>query len=127
MSPWPFRRRETDPPLGQAGERLAQKHLRRKGLKILARNYRCPAGEADLVALDPAGPCLVFVEVKTRSRDDQVLPESAVDADKQRRLRNIARYYCSHHETNELSVRFDVVAVCGTGRKANIRHIPEAF
>ena len=48
---WPFRRRG-NLPLGARGERLAKRFLKRRGLKILATNYRCPAGEADLIVLD---------------------------------------------------------------------------
>ena len=50
--------------IGAQGERLAEKYLRRRGCRVLARNYRCPRGEVDLIVLD--GQAVVFVEVKTR-------------------------------------------------------------
>ncbi len=128
---WPFRP-DTSP--GRRGERLAAKSLRRSGYKILARNYRCPAGEADLIALDPStrrplgAESIVFVEVKTRARDDFVDPESAVDRRKRRRLTRVAEYYLAHHDTGECPVRFDVVAVVDSGGgRPEIRHIPDAF
>jgi putative endonuclease len=116
---WPFRRWADDKPgqkLGEEGETLAAKHLRRKGYKILARNYRCPAGEADIIALDKSradgyAGVVVFVEVKTRSSDQNVLPESAINQRKQGQLLRVARYYLSDPRRAELPARFDSVAV----------------
>ena len=99
-------------------------------VKILAKNYRCPAGEADLLALDKSGAeeTLVFVEVKTRSSDKYTVPESAVNSAKQQKLRGIAEYYLATHNTGPRGVRFDVVSiVIPPGGEPNIRHIPEAF
>lgn len=125
---WPFRRRRS---LGQIGEKLAVKHIRRRGGKILARNYRCPVGEVDIIALDPSGrsgETIVFVEVKTRTGEQYVCPESAVDRRKRRQLVRVAKYYLSHHRAEGYSVRFDVVAVvAGPGGKRQVRHIPDAF
>jgi putative endonuclease len=104
--------------------------LRTLGLKILAVNYRCPVGEADLIALDrrDSAETIVVVEVKTRSSDRYTNPESAVNPDKQRRLRNVARHYLAERETGNLDVRFDVVSVLLRPRgPAEIRHIPGAF
>jgi putative endonuclease len=99
-------------------------------MKILARNYRCPEGEADLVALDCsskrncAGETIVFVEVKTRSDDAYTDPESAVDGEKRRRMRGVARYYLAGRQTAGLAVRFDIVSVViRPGRKPEIRHL----
>lgn len=121
---------------GSTGEHIAGKFLARRGLKILARNYRCPVGEADLVALDKStrkdAGCdtLVFVEVKTRGSDYFTDPEFAVDSDKQRRLRKIAEYYLSRHDADELNVRFDIVAIVmgeAAEKKPRIKYIPDAF
>ena len=114
--------------LGPRGEKLARKYLKQTGLKILAANYRCPAGEADLIALDKSANAIAVVEVKTRSSARYVAPESAVTAEKQRRLRRIARYYLSTNDTGEMTLRFDVVSiVLRAGEKPEIRHIPDAF
>jgi len=125
---WPFRRGES---AGQRGERLAVRRLRRKGHKILARNYRCPAGEVDVISLDRSadlGETVVFVEVKTRAGSALASPESAVDADKRGRLVRVARYYLAHHDTEDRPVRFDVVSVTLHDRaKPEITHIPDAF
>ncbi len=131
---WPFGRAAGSSPLGRRGEQLARKFLKRRGLKILARNYRCPAGEADIIALDGStrasdgAETLVFVEVKTRRSDFYTDPHSAVDADKRRRLQKIAKYYLAGHDAEDLNVRFDVVSiVVRTEQKPEITHIPNAF
>jgi putative endonuclease len=114
--------------LGRQGESLARRHLRRAGLKILARNYRCAAGEADLIALDRRAGQIVFVEVKTRSDDHYVEPTSAVNSAKQQRYGRIARTYLAGHDTGNLAVRFDVVSVViPPGAKPAVTHIPQAF
>lgn len=123
-----LRRQGPDEPLGRRGEKLAARYLRRNGIKLLARNYRCPVGEADLIGLD--GETIVFAEVKTRSGTDQAAPEANVDARKQRHCRNVARYYLSRHDTADRPVRFDVLAVVlppDRRAKPRIRHIPDAF
>jgi len=135
---WPFRpgtsRRKSNSPLGPLGEKLAARCLRRKGCKILARNFRCPPGEADIIALDAStrersgAETIVFVEVKTRTGEAYVAPESAVDAGKRRQLARVARYYLSRHDAADYAVRFDVVAVVfDEGGKPRVRHVPDAF
>lgn len=132
---WPFRRgRSAQTASGRAGargEKAAERFLRRAGYAILARNYRCPAGEADLIALDPSGEggeAIVFVEVKTRATDRHVGPESAVDARKRRQLTRVASYYLARHDTADRPVRFDVVAVVAPAAgRCEVRHIPDAF
>ncbi len=124
---WPFGRRE---PLGRRGERLAARFLRRKGLKILGRNYACPGGEIDLIALERpprregGAETIVFVEVKTRSSAGPAAPQSAVDAAKKRRLRRAARHYLSRHRAAGHPTRYDVIAiVLPPDAKPDIRHI----
>ncbi len=134
---WPFRGDGTgrsDARLGRRGERLAARTLRREGLKILARNYRCPAGEVDLIALDPStraacgAETIAFVEVKTRASARHVAPESAVDRRKQRQLAGVASYYLAHHPAADYAVRYDVVSVIiADGADPDVRHIVDAF
>jgi putative endonuclease len=131
---WPFTRPRGDDEsnLGKTGEELAAKFLRKQGLKILARNYRCPSGEADIIALDPkpegGGEAVAFVEVKTRATDRYTSPESAVNAAKQKTLRAVARYYCSSRDTTGLTIRFDIVAiVLAPPAEPKIKHIVAAF
>jgi len=128
---WPFGKSK---PLGQRGEALAGRFLKKGGMKILARNYRCPAGEIDLIALDPSTrkglgeETLVFVEVKTRSAPLGTRPEAAVDADKEARIESAAAYYLSHYPTAGYRRRYDVVAVIlPAGGKPQVTHTPNAF
>lgn len=115
--------------IGAMGEDLAEKYLVRKGWEILARNYRTPMGEADIVAKDPDGE-LVMVEVKSRyvrGTDALSMPEIAVDFNKQRRYQDIGLFYISTHAFCD-DVRFDVIAVnMMDGHRAQLRHLEAAF
>ena len=96
---------------GRHGEDLVHRYLRREGFTIVARNYRLAAGdaEADIIARD--GDELAIVEVKTRESDNFGPPDRAIDWDKQRALRRVAREYARRTNTPEERVRFDVAAV----------------
>jgi putative endonuclease len=104
---------------GTAGERKAERFLIQKGLKVIARNWRCALGEIDLIAMD--GPDLVFVEVKTRASDAYGLPEAAVNAAKQRKLALLAEAYVGQTKFAG-HWRIDVVALDRDG----IRHVESA-
>ena len=96
--------------VGRYGEDVAARHLERAGLRVVERNWRCPAGEIDIVAVE--GPVLVFVEVKTRSSDRYGSPAEAVGATKARRVRALARQWLLDHPAAAAAeLRFDVVAV----------------
>jgi putative endonuclease len=79
---------------------------------VLDRNWRCDAGELDLV-LTRAG-LIVFCEVKARRNDAFGPAASAVDARKQRRLRGLAVQWLKAHPGRHDGIRFDVAAVTGT-------------
>ena len=103
--------------IGHRGERLAVASLRARYCRILARNYRCPAGEIDIVALD--GNCLVFVEVKTRRESSAGRPAAGGNEGPRQRINPAARAYrrTSHRPPNPVRVdqielrisRWDVV------------------
>jgi putative endonuclease len=113
--------------LGDEGERLAASYLRGQGYKILARSYRTPLGEIDLIARD--GACIVFVEVKTRRTDIAGQPHEAVDRAKQAQLTRLALAYLKRHRLLEHSARFDVVSIIweGTTSEPRIKHYKNAF
>ena len=98
-------------PAGRRGEDLAHRFLRRQGFKIVARNYRLAAGDAevDLIAWD--GTNLVFVEVKSRENEDYGPPERAIGEQKRVHLMRVAREYTRKTGTLWEQVRFDVVTV----------------
>ncbi len=101
--------------LGKLGERHAVRFLSKAGFAIVARNYRTPLGEIDIVARD--GETLAFIEVKTRSSKAFGLPQEAVDRRKQRQLIRAAQVFLKAHGELDVPCRFDVVAVT-TGRSA---------
>jgi len=88
---------------------VAEKYLRAHRYTILERNYRCPLGEVDLIALDRS--VVVFVEVKARTGETTGSPFEAVDRRKQRQLVRVANYYLSRHRLHGRDARFDVVGV----------------
>lgn len=110
---------------GREGEAEAARFLRAQGLTILHSNWRCRLGELDIVAAD--GPCLVFVEVKTRSGSEFGTAAEAVDVRKQRRLQRLAAAYLNQSGEWERPCRFDVVAVTPAGSGWQSEWIRDAF
>lgn len=111
--------------LGAWGERAAARFLRRRGYVIVERNYRCPVGEIDLVAVD--GDTLVFVEVKTRTGDAFGTPFEAVDGRKRRRLLRAATHFLRRRGGEGSGLRFDVVGVTRTGLTWRCELVQDAF
>lgn len=111
---------------GQAAESEAERYLRRKGYRILARNARTPSGEMDLVAR--SGSVLVFVEVKARGSAAYGGAVGAVDGRKRMRLVRLASQYLARHRLRNQPCRFDVI-LCTGGAKAPavVEHIEHAF
>jgi putative endonuclease len=114
--------------LGQRGEAVAAAHLRRRGMRVVARNWRCAQGELDVVATEvgPHGTELVVVEVKTRSSLGQGHPAEAVTAVKAARLRRLSSAFLAQHPQHAgvAAVRVDVVAVVfRPGRPALLQHL----
>ena len=98
--------------LGRAAEARALRHLEAAGLQLVARNYRCRAGELDLVMIDVDARVLVLVEVRSRSRSDFGIAAATISRDKQRRCSLAARHLLlTHRELRRLRARFDVVAI----------------
>lgn len=112
--------------LGWRGERLAERYLAGHGLTILERNYRCAAGEADLIAQD--GDTLVFVEVRTRRGQDYGSPEESITARKQAHLLAVAQAYLAERGLSDIAWRIDVVAVAlsARGELLRVEHIENA-
>ena len=132
---------------GQAGETAAAEYLRRKGYKILTRNYsEYHVGEIDIVA--HTGDTLVIVEVKSRSSDTYGKPSEAVTYDKQRKLIRTTELFLRKFVKNGIleytqkiwlfnvdrhlsvkKIRFDVAEVYMTRESEliNINHIESAF
>ena len=110
--------------LGNKGEDLAVRFLKKKGYRIIARNFKTPLGEIDIIADD--GGALVFVEVKTRTGDSFGQPFEAVHYRKKDKLRRVALWYLKQAK-KEMPSRFDVVSIQTDGGKNAIEHIVDAF
>jgi len=99
--------------LGRAGEDRAAQYLIECGYDIVERNWRCPQGEIDIVAL--GGSTLVFVEVKTRRSLAYGHPFEAVDVRKRRQLWKLAHAWMAEHpqHAHGRAMRIDAIGVVG--------------
>ena len=95
--------------LCKKGEALAGKILKKKGYKILKRNYVSKYGEIDIVAYDRGIIC--FVEVKTRRSENYGPPELAVTKEKRKRIVRTALNYLMINNIEDTDCRFDVVSI----------------
>jgi putative endonuclease len=112
--------------LGRSGEELACRFLKKKGYKILEKNYRGRLGEIDVVARE--GGCLVFVEVKTRSTTSHGHPLESIDSRKQRQLAKAAGEYLADCGDEEQLCRFDAVSVIvGEDSNPDVELVRNAF
>lgn len=107
--------------LGRFGEDTAAAHLEQAGMVLLERNWRCRAGEIDIIAVD-AG-VLVFCEVKTRSTAAFGSPAEAVSWVKLQRLRRLAALWLAEHPGGWPQLRFDVVSVLRTRAGLQVDHL----
>lgn len=99
--------------------------LKRRGYRILRRNYRSPFGEVDIIA--SKGDSLVFCEVKTRSGGGMDTALEAVDRRRQGRMARTASYYLACEGAGRCFCRFDVIALLGSGGRWKIEHVENAF
>ncbi len=113
--------------LGDAGEHLARRQLEANGYTCLAEQWRCPAGELDLVMRQ--GDVLVFVEVKVR-RGGLIEAEQAVTPAQQRRLLAAAQsFLMAHPEFQDLTWRIDILGITldRGGRVTRVSHLENAI
>jgi putative endonuclease len=106
---------------GRWGEDLAAEWYRHHGYDVVARNWRCPSGEIDLVVARHR--LVVIAEVKARRSDAYGPAAAAVGPVKQQRLRRLAAEWLATTGTRGVEIRFDVVAITGD----RIEVIPGAF
>ena len=92
---------------GAGAERAAETFLLRRGLRIVARNYRTPRGEIDIIADD--GGTLVFVEVRMRSGGAFGGAEESIDRRKRQRIVAAARHFLASGASAEPPCRFDAM------------------
>ncbi len=112
---------------GRKAERIAARYLKRRGLRLLARNYRCRVGELDLIMQE--ADTLVFVEVKFR-RDEHWMPViEALNRTKRRRIILTSEHYLQRQglAPDIRECRFDLVLLVGDLRSPDIRWLRRAF
>lgn len=107
---------------GSKAEERAAAYLLKKGYRILRRNYRSKTAEIDIIAKD--GPTIVFVEVKSRTSTAFGSPVEAVDAKKQKKMKQAALQFLCGGENEAAPARFDVIAISPGGA---LEHITDAF
>ena len=118
--------------IGNIGEKLAAKFLKKSGYKIIKKNYADSGNEIDIIAKDDS--YVIFVEVKTRTLGHQSAkeprPASAVGPQKQRKIISAAKYFMATN-TLKRKMRFDIVEVYLTEEKTKkaekILHLKSAF
>jgi putative endonuclease len=113
------RRRRTNA-LGAKGELVALEYLEARGAKLLARNYRCPGGEIDLVVLHEGD--LVAVEVKTRTIGGLGLPEESLTWGKLKRVARALGMFAFESQQTGWLWRVDVVVV-DVDMDANVKRV----
>jgi putative endonuclease len=109
---------------GRQGEEMAASYLQEKGYRVIERNWRCPIGELDLVAVD--GDVLVFVEVRTRSGVRFGLAEESITPAKQSRLIELAESYLQEKSLSAQLWRIDVIAMQMGSGLPQVKHIENA-
>ena len=116
--------------IGNRGEIIAVRHLKRKGYKILKRNYVAAGYEIDIIAENRTS--LSFIEVKTRTGNGgnawEPRPASSITPDKQRKIISAAKYFLASY-TNEKHVSLDVIEVYldQKTKKHKVVHMENAF
>ncbi len=112
--------------LGRRGEALAEAYFRTREYQVIARNYRCRAGEMDLIVEQDG--TLIFVEVRTRRGTAAGTPEESITPVKAQRLITVAETYRQEQPGAPESWRIDIIAieVGERGRLVRLDHIPHA-
>lgn len=111
--------------IGNKGEELAVKYLKKRKYKVLERNYTCRYGEVDIIARD--GDTVAFVEVKSRSENTRVNPLYSVNRRKQTQICKAAQDYIVKKKISDKMFRFDVLTVIYKEPDAEIELIKNAF
>ncbi len=113
--------------LGDRGERVAVRYLKKQRFRIIAKQYRNCYGEVDIIAQD--GKTIVFVEVKTRTSTNDGQPFEAVDLRKQDKITRVALAWLKKHDRLEQPARFDIVSIIWPDENSapQIQHFRNAF
>lgn len=123
---WPTRWRDQRRSFGRRGEKTAAAYLKRRRYRVIARNYRCPCGEIDLIAT--LADLIVFVEIKTRAGVEAADPIEAVRESQWRRVGQAAKYFLNRGAVRDRPCRFDLVTIVWPAEgRPEIEHFEDAF
>jgi len=112
---------ETTKKKGNKGEDIAAKFLEGKGYKIINRNFRNGnRGEIDIIAID--GEFLVFVEVRSKTKEDGIMPEESINKAKLSQVKKTAEFYLFVNKIENRLCRVDVVTVLFYEGESIIKH-----
>ncbi|SNX55533.1 YraN family protein [Thermoanaerobacterium sp. RBIITD] len=115
--------------LGNLGENIAEKYLKKYGYSIIEKNFRCAIGEIDIIAINKNS--LVFVEVKTRTSTKFGYPKEAVNYYKKNKIIKVAETFITYHKNYiNYMFRFDVIEVLidpNSFKLNKLNHIKNAF
>ena len=116
--------------LGKWGENYAAEYLMKQGYIIMDRNWRYgrSLNDLDIICKTEDLTTVVFVEVKTRSHEELVRPEAAIDRKKIYHVGRAADHYVKLFHINE-RLRFDIITIIGTKESGDVKlnHIVDAF
>lgn len=114
--------------LGDFGEGIASAYLRKKGYKVLAKNFKRKWGEIDIVAQNKGR--IIFVEVKTILEQEGFLPEDEIDWKKKKQLIKMAQIYLSENKiplSHPYQIDILAIEITSDFKKAKIRHHKNAI
>ena len=109
--------------VGKKGEDIVTDFFKKKGYKIIERNFFCNQGEIDIIAVDKNE--IVFIEVKTRNNTNYGMPSEAVTKEKQKHFKRATEYYIYKNNLYNEFIRLDVVEVLFKEDKCIINHIKQ--
>ena len=114
--------------IGESGEIYCANRLQEQGYIILKQNFHSRYGEIDIIARHKHS--LVFIEVKTRTKETIDQAQLSITFSKQKKLTKTAMYFLKDFETTEdiLEYRFDVIIVIKKEKKPiYMKHFVNAF
>ena len=107
--------------IGALGEEAAALALRKKGYKIIERNYRSKMGEIDIIAKDGDYTC--FVEVRLRKNNSFGSPADSINEGKRRRIIRTAQLYAIEKGIFDTPMRFDVVLINAVAEEKSLKNV----
>ena len=113
--------------IGYTGEKIAARYLKKRGYKIITRNFKLKCGEIDIIAQD--SECICFIEVKTRSSISFAEPYESVNYAKQKKIKKLAEIWLYMYKPPNTPCRFEIISILfNKSAKLNeIKHIKDAF